>query len=111
MIALLFVLQPVLPIPGDELHVVAVYESKVRKGGQDIPVKVQVVVNRPGKDITLFLSAALLFIVELMRQGTPDVPEPSAWLLLAGGIASVGVAVLWRRWETKGACFSSDRTI
>ena len=57
MIALLFVLQPVLPIPGDELHVVCVHEPRVQKNGQRLDVKVQVVVNRPGKDITLFLSA------------------------------------------------------
>src|SRR6476620_6862804 len=51
-----------------ELHVVSLYESKVPVGGKDIPVKAQVVVNRPGRDVTLFLSAY----------------EPCTWQVIVG---------------------------
>ncbi|MBA4064190.1 MAG: hypothetical protein C0501_10840 [Isosphaera sp.] len=44
--------------PGPELHVVGLYESYARvAGGGKVSVKAQVAVNRPGKDVTLVLSA------------------------------------------------------
>jgi hypothetical protein len=43
--------------PKSELHVVAVYESTIRVQGRIVAQPVVVVVNRPGKDVTLVLSA------------------------------------------------------
>lgn len=46
-----------IPCPAPELHVVCVHEPRVKVNGMRIDVKVQVVVSRPRKDVTLVLSA------------------------------------------------------
>jgi hypothetical protein len=57
MLAWIFAVIAVVPTPKSELHVIAVYESILRVQGQKLPQPVAVVVNRPGKDVTLVLSA------------------------------------------------------
>lgn len=57
MVPLMLGVLVVIPTPKEELHVVCVHEPRLRVNGQWVDVRVQVGVNRPGKDVTLFLSA------------------------------------------------------